>query len=191
MGALLSLTPFSLRTSVYCFLALPLGLQNPVHAAVLAVILLVSKTVCAVLDNIFASAHATAVGDRLLYHPVPPSLSSSAPLRDLIEARIILRRTLDFWFGGSNGIAGGVADFIGLDLLLFHSEALSRVSLTEVVGARRADQELWECERFPNFPNTELSTVRLSYSWMSASRTESWLCSASSCKLRSRGWSAG
>ena len=97
--------PSSLRTSVFCFLPLPLGLQHPVHAAVLAVILLLSKTICAVLDNIFASAHATTVSDRFLYHPVPPSLTSSFIPRDLIEARIILKRTLDSWFGGSNGIA--------------------------------------------------------------------------------------
>lgn len=78
----------------FCFLLLPPGLQNPVNAAVLAVILLLSKTVCAILDNVFASAHATTVGDRLLYHPVQPSLSSSSTLRDLIEARIIVKRTL-------------------------------------------------------------------------------------------------
>ena len=46
------------------------GPQNPIHATVFAVILLLTKEVGPILDDICASAHSTTVGDRFLYHAI-------------------------------------------------------------------------------------------------------------------------
>ncbi len=66
--------------SDFCFFRLSPGLQNPIHAAVFAVILLLTKAVGPILDDICASAHSTTVGDRFLYHAIILSPLTIRPL---------------------------------------------------------------------------------------------------------------
>ena len=56
------------------------GLQNPIHATVFAVILLLTKAVATILDDIGASAYSTTAGDRFLY---PATILSSVTIRPL------------------------------------------------------------------------------------------------------------